>query len=238
MLYVFVDETYSPDQRIRFACVAVQQAYFGTSWPAVAKLAAQGIRRRVSLVERLLLDGEYRLVITDLNLVEAQAAFAKLWPNGDPGGVSPLDDLWLQAFGYSIAHAVRLACRNWVFETVDVFHDPKTLQVAHEEAYQSKLREVVHRLSTREVAQARPALRGRVKIRRISPISKPEDGKAYTKFQQGTWLAHWAAKISSANQVQGASDSVLYKDLTPVVLETVEEMQRKRRQHAASWEHA
>lgn len=228
MLYVFADETYS-DQSIRFACIAVRQAYFGSNWSSIAKLASQGIPKRTSLVSDFLLEGDYRTVVTDLNLVESQAALATLWTYADSDGVSPRDDLWLQAFGYSIAYALRLACLAWVFETVDVLHDPKSLQGAHEEAYQSKLREVVHRRSSREVAQARPALRGRVKIRRINAVPKPEVGQAFTKFQQGTWLAHWAAKISPPNQGESSNERFLYRDLTSIVLESVEEMQKRKR---------
>jgi hypothetical protein len=231
VIYIFADETYPASEKIRFSCVSVLQSYFTTEVPRVAHLARQGKSARRNLVEDLLREGNYRTVITDLDMVKALSPLETPDALSQKGDMSARDNLWSHAFGYSIAYAVRLACQAWAFDTVDVFHDPKSLTPAHEGVLRDKLREVENRLASAEVAKVYPALRGRIRIRRIEAVPKPGEGKEYTKFQEGTWLAHWASRLSEPERLAEENENFLHRDLTPILIEVVKEMIRKERQH-------
>jgi hypothetical protein len=223
MIYVFVDETYPAKDTVRFSCIAVRQDYFNTSWREVVTIARSGQRNRDALILEYLTEKDFRTIITDLDMAKS------LSPLGIPdildrrGIISPRDDLWTHAFGYSVAFAVRFACIAWLFTVVDIHHDPKSLYSKLEEVFKANLREVVTKLSTEEVSSLQPDFRRRVRVRRIDPVSKTAGPAGFTKWQNGTWLAHCATRLPNPHQLDTSESKFLYRDLTPILMDVVEQ---------------
>lgn len=59
------------------------------------------------------------------------------------------------------------------------------------------------------------------RLRRIESVPKPQGGK-YTKWQNGTWLAHWASRLPHPEKLDQGESNFVYRDLTSVIEQLVQ----------------
>jgi len=226
MIYVFVDETYPENLEVlRFACVAARQDQFDGK--DIRQISVERpSREREALMLDLLRRKKYRTVIADVEL-GALHALERASGLDKAEAISSRNFLWLQAFGYSVFHAVQFAYSSWNFELADVFFDPQSIRPRHANDALSTMREQVSKVLRIEAARCRPAISSRLRIRRLEPVEKPTQGACRTKFQEGTLLAHYAVRTHEPHSLPRAA--FRYRNLTEAVVSTAEQVSKRNR---------
>jgi hypothetical protein len=85
--------------------------------------------------------------------------------------------------------------------TVDIHFDPKTLTLAHSEAWKKTLRELVVRSAKRFALERSLGQLRKLNIRRIEPVAKSNHlGDVSDRFKMGVWVAH--KLCSSFDQIE------------------------------------
>ena len=107
---------------------------------------------------------------------------------GDVSKMSTNNLAWSLSMIFTVAHLIRMLLdQNWMFKTVDLFYDPKSLSNDHEAAmvkcHQENLKQHIKNFLKRN------NIGKNINIRRVNAVKKPKKGCRPDKFQLGTWLA-------------------------------------------------
>lgn len=196
-ILVFADET-SPDrtdgQRVRFMALAVKRSQLELRQARVSHLKGLGKSRQLKELSGFFYDREFLIsgCEIDRGSVFGEALFQGRDFYGDVGSISRTDNLWVQAFGYSVTPLIALINEGWPLHPILVYYDERSLgrqlQRSAEEAVQSKLQALAaeHRQQL--------SLEGGFVIEAVQQVSKSGAGEPDRLEHDGIWLVDTLGK--------------------------------------------
>ena len=189
MIYIFIDEKYcyfNDKTRILFACVEFSQRMFNPSKTDLDKLRLtpilQSIKQFVDTKKGHIL---VAFADVDKSLIPPNKKDDKVLP-----GVSRNNTFWGAMLTYSIAEMTAILIRRKkIFRTVDVYYDPKSLNLEHQKAIEDVIKNQVRELANDYLAHHSMGRNPKIKYRKIQSVPKAQEKSIETKFQIGTWIA-------------------------------------------------
>jgi hypothetical protein len=226
MHYLFFDESYSRKNpgKIVFAGWAVEQD----------RLSRRLMGSKVSLRSPVLNAIDAMLEDLDAWAIVARACLdPALFRSGEVDGtddvarMSRTDNVWATCSIFLVNGIISgFYKRGEGLATVDVYHDPKTLTSAHDDARRKTLRGFVVR-HAKEFSAARGSHAfKKLNIRRIERVGKPLDFRDADKFQVGVWVSH--RLCSRADVVEaGQFSRIRTYDMSEEVRRTIQQWDGK-----------
>jgi hypothetical protein len=222
MHYLFFDESYSRKScgQIIFAGWAVEQDRLNRKPVRLQELSRTPV---LSSVNGMLEDLDAWAVVTRASLDPALFRSGEMDGTDDVARMSRTDNVWATCSTFLVTALIAgFFARVEGLATIDVYHDPKSLTPAHDEARRQVLRSSVVR-NAKEFSTARnPELFKKLNIRRIEPVAKPSDPLSANKFQIGVWVSH--KLCSSADAVEaGQFSRIRTTDMSEEVRRTIQQ---------------
>ena len=229
MHYLFVDESYSggqPPKAITMAGWIVEQARFNRYFSTSPNLHIPPVVDQInSMLETL----DAWAVVGRADLDEKLFRAGEIDGTDDVSSMARTDNIWSQCFVFTVAALIAKSVREGKdVEGMDIHYDPKSLKVEHSSAIEATLRNQLVGIAkgyATQVAQrsaARAHLLTKLKIRRITPVTKPRTNTVLDKFQTGTWAADKLCSAYKIIQKRGFS-RIIAKDMSEVVRRTVQQ---------------
>ena len=174
-----------------FSAVAFYQNRFNNSGLSSVKNLRQGGKSLLPQIEQALKNNEGIALISHA-VVQARFLLpgAKIKIVGI-GEVARNDLVWSICMIFTIAKlGLRLLERSWVFRTIDIFYDSKSLTPQHRDSIEQYLRNNLTQRLKRSVVMSNKNLGGKINVRRIKAGEEsPGQDISPDKFQLGVWLA-------------------------------------------------
>jgi hypothetical protein len=229
MIYVFCDEDIKEDGSdllYRYAAVAFSQRRFNDGgFHRIKALRESGRSLLNPINETLRATGGFALV-SEARIAEKTVPTGVVWGTADIPAMLLRDFAWSLSMILTVADLIPRLLR-WVldFKTADILYDPKSLKPRHrtavEKFLQSKLKQHIAEWLRNE------DIRRRVKVRRVTAVSKPKPGEVPDKFQMGTWIADRI--VRRYDRIPNIAGESLIKttDLTQHVNDTLNDFGKK-----------
>jgi hypothetical protein len=220
-LFVF-DESYPRKScgQIIFAGWAVEQDRLNRKPVPLQELSRTPV---LSSIDGMLEDLDAWAVVTRASLDPALFRSGTIDGTDDVARMSRTDNVWATCSTFLVTTLISgFYARGEDLATLDVYHDPKSLKPAHDEARRQVLRGLVVR-NAKEFSTARNReLFKKLNIRRIEPVAKPSDHLSANKFQIGVWLSDKLCSSANAVEVDQFSRIRSY-DMSEEVRRTVQQ---------------
>ncbi len=230
MLFIFCDEkiqTVSTACHYNFSAVAFYQNRFNNSGLRRIRNLKQGGKSLLPQVEQALCNNE------GIALISHAIVPAELLPKGakikiaDIGEVARNDLVWSICMIFTIAKlGLRLLERSWAFKTIDIFYDPKSLMQQHRHLIEQHLRNNLTQRLKWFVVTTNKNLGGKINIRIIKAVEKPQSGSPPDKFQLGVWIADRIVRRYEKITAEKGRGSIITEDITNAVNEILNEYLR------------
>ena len=218
MLYIFCDEDIQPvgtDWHYNFSAVAFYQSRFNNSGLSCIRNVRHGGKSLLPQIEQALMDNE------GIALISHAVVPADLLPKGvkiqidDTVKVARKDLVWSQCMILTIANlGLRLIEHSWAFRTIDVFYDSKNLVQQHRNVIEQYIQNNLTQRLNRSAAMHEKNLGGKIKVRGIKAVEKPQPGSPPDKFQLGVWLADRIVRSYKKGTAKKAGGSIITVDFT------------------------
>jgi len=227
MHYLFFDEAYHHEKpaQIVFAGWAVEQDRLNRNLTRLRQLFRTPVLNSI--------DG----MLGDLNawaIVARASLDLALFRSGEIDGT---DDIARMARKDNVWSTCSIFLVNTVFSgfykrgeslaTVDVFHDPKSLTAAHDEARCKALRGLVVQHAKQFATGQNHKLFKKLRIRRVESVAKQPDLRSASKFEIGVWVSDRLCSSADAVEV-GQFSRIQSFDMSEELRRTIQQFDGKR----------
>jgi hypothetical protein len=227
MHYLFFDESYPGNSpgKVVFAGWAVGQDRLNRTPRRLQELSRTPV---LSSIDRMLEDLQAWAVVTRANLDPALFRLGDTDGTDDVARMSRTDNVWATCSTFLVSTLISgFYARREDLATVDVYHDPKSLKSAHDEARRQILRGLVVQNAKEFSAAGNSKLFKKLNIRRIESVAKPLDSLSADKFQIGVWVSD---RLCSSADAAGAGQfsRIRSYDMSEEVRRTIQQFDGKK----------
>jgi hypothetical protein len=226
MHYLFFDESYTRKNpgKVVFAGWAVEQDRLNRKLMRLQDLSETPV---LNSIDGMLEDLDAWAIVTSASLDPALFRSGESDGTDDIPRMSRTDNVWSTcSTSLVVALVSGFYKRGEDLATVDVYHDPKSLTPAHDEARRKALRGLVVQHAKGFSTARNKKLFKKLTIRRIESVAKPSDFLSANKFQLGVWVSH---KLCSSDAVEGSQFSRIRSyDMSEEVRRTIQQFDGKR----------
>jgi hypothetical protein len=226
MLYIFCDEDIQPvgtDWHYNFSAVAFYQSRFNNSGLSCIRNVRHGGKSLLPQIEQALSHNG------SIALISHTVIPAELLPKGakikidDTVKAALKDVVWSWCMISTIAKLVLLD-QSWTFRTIDIFYDFKSLTEHYRDSIKQYIRNNVRQRLNQSVTMFNQNLGGKINVRRIEAVKKPQPGYPPDKFQLGVWLADRIVKSYKKGTAKKAGGLIITVDITNEINEMLIEL--------------
>lgn len=227
MHYLFFDEAYHHKKpgEVVFAGWAVEQNRLNSNPMRPQDLCRTPVLNSIDGILRSL---DAWAIVTRASLDTSLFRSGDIDGTDDVVRMSRTDNVWATCSTFLVTSLLAgYYKRREELATVDVYHDPKGLTAAHDEARRNVLRGPVVRHAKQFSISQNKRLFKKLSIRRIESVTKPSDLQSATKFQIGVWVSD--RLCSSADTLEASQFSRIRSfDMSEEVRRTIQQYDGKR----------
>jgi hypothetical protein len=227
MHYLFFDESYTrkDPRRVAFAGWAVEQDRLNRKLMHLQELSKTPV---LNAIDGMLEELEAWAVVSRASLDPALFRSGDIDGTDDVARMSRTDNVWATCSTFLVNTLISgFYKRGEDLATVDVYHDPKSLTLAHDEARRRALRGSVVRHAKEFSASLNNKLFKKLSVRRIESVAKPSAFLSANKFQIGVWVSH--KLVSSADAAAaGQFSRIRSYDMSEEVRRTIQQFDGKK----------
>jgi hypothetical protein len=225
MHYLFFDESYPSIAKLVVAGWVVEQHRLNRNFTSLQTLLRTS---RVNDVNEMLKNLEARAVIATTVLDPALFRAGKIDGTDDVPRMTRTNNVWATCSTFLVTALIaELFARREALSTIDLYHDPKSLTPAHDEARCRILRNSVIR-NAKDFSTARNLeMFRKLNIRRIEPVAKPSDYGVADKFQMGVWVSDKLCTSAHAAE-SGQFSRIRTTNMSEEVRRTIQQFDGKK----------
>jgi hypothetical protein len=227
MHYLFFDESYPRNSpgKVVFAGWAVEQDRLNRRPMRLQELSRTPV---LGSIDRMLEDLQAWAVVTRANLDPRLFRSTDIDGTDDVARMSRTDNVWATCSTFLVSTLISgFYARSEDLATVDVYHDPKSLKPAHDDARRQVLRGLVVQNAKEFSTAGKSNLFKKLNIRRIESVAKPSDSLSADKFQIGVWISDKLCSSADAADV-GQFSRIRSYDMSEEVRRTIQQFDGKR----------
>jgi hypothetical protein len=227
MHYLFFDESYTRKSpgKVVFAGWVVEQDRLNRKLLRLQELSKTPV---LNSIDGLLNDLDAWAIVARASLDLVLLRSGEIDGTDDVARMSRTDNVWATCSTFLVGALISgFYKRGEYLATVDVYHDPKSLTPAHDDARRQALRGLVVQ-HAKEFSTARNNnLFKRLNIRRIESVAKPPNFLQADKFQIGVWVSHKLSSSADPAEV-GQFSRIRSYDMSEEVRRTIQQYDGKR----------
>lgn len=177
MHYLFLDESYSVESSSTSVTIGVWTVE-QTTFDAYVSQSRELYRTPILDSINLMLEKLNGLAVVASGTFDSTTYRTRERDTTDDiGGMARPDNIWSQCVIYTTAMLIRELIRREIdVDSVDIYHDPKTLKADHADALAQTLRTLVASLATQFTTERGIPLMKNLDIRHIKAVAKTANG--------------------------------------------------------------
>jgi hypothetical protein len=226
MHYLFFDESYTRKDagKVVFAGWAVEQDRLNRKLMRLEELSKTPV---LVSIDAMLQDLDAWAIVTRAALDPTLFRSGEIDGTDDVARMSRTDNVWATCSTFLVTTIISgFYKRGEDLATLDVYHDPKSLTPAHDEARRKALRGLVVQHAKEFSAARNNRLFKKLNIRRIECVAKPTSFLSANKFQIGVWVSHKLCSSADAFEA-GQFSRIRSYDASEEVRRTIQQFDGK-----------